>query len=68
MVEGLSTAFKAAFACNILGTVMLGSSMYCNHPLVFLAIVSLGVLLLGVGFAIWLKMVIGEALGSGLFR
>lgn len=68
MVEGLSRIFKAAFACNILGTVMLVASMFCDHPLFFMTIVSLGVTLLAAGFAIWLKMVLGEATGSGLFK
>ncbi|MDH4230259.1 MAG: hypothetical protein OEW11_11050 [Nitrospirota bacterium] len=68
MREGISGAFKWALVMNILGTVMLGSSMFCNHPLLFMVIVMGGVGLLGCGFLIWLKLVLQEALGTTLFR
>ncbi|MFQ5507775.1 MAG: hypothetical protein ACE5FN_00405 [Leptospirillia bacterium] len=68
MVNDLTPQFKVALVCNILGTVMLGASMFADHPLFFMIIVMLGVGLLLTGFAIWVWMVLGEAHGKGLFR
>lgn len=64
----VSRPIKIACICNLLGTTLFGASIYTNHPLFFMAVVSLGMVLLPVGLIIWARTVIKEAHGKGIFH
>lgn len=55
----------AAYWCNVAGTVLLGASVFIDHPLVFMIVIALGVPLLFVGFLLWAWRVLEQALGRG---
>jgi hypothetical protein len=55
---------QGAYWCNVVGTVLLGASVFIDHPLVFMIVIALGVPLLLVGFALWVWRVAEMSLGS----
>jgi len=63
----VSRYMKPALACNILGTLGLLVSLFVDHPLIFMLVLGLGLPLLFVGVLLWIRMVVGEARGHGLF-
>jgi len=63
----VSRYMKPALACNVLGTAGLVTSLFVDHPLVSMCVLGLGLPMLALGFLLWVRMVIGEARGHGLF-
>ncbi|MDH5527803.1 MAG: hypothetical protein OEY97_10910 [Nitrospirota bacterium] len=59
----MSRIAKIALVMNVFGTMLLGVSMFINHPLIFMLVIMMGVGLLGSAFLIWAYMAARTGLG-----
>ncbi len=64
--RGIARRTIAAFWCNVVGTLLLGCSVFVHDPLLFMIVVGLGVPLLLAAFLLWLWRVIEQAREKGM--
>ncbi len=55
-----------AYWCNMIGTLLLGCSVFVHDPLLFMIVVGLGVPLLLAAFSLWLWRVLEQAREKGM--